>query len=347
MSMESGGLPCGQGDLEANADFSGTDNGMDMTKEMDLAKDLMLLEPNTSLQKAEELPVRQELVREASVLKPIQVGNMMVNEGASTSGSQDKEIAGVGKRMLYSDMLKKSDEKESAYAEHRRKNVVRLRFLGEDIPSREYMAKTLLIESMNFTLLQVFALIHISGSREYDISFWNGVYQEKFWEKYNAMQHNPNWKDFIAVRISQANIKMVTILFKNESVPSLDILYWLQQNCTVLGGLEPIYDKYGFGVGGYKVRVCLQVTETGIKHLPNIINIGRDRGFLFYGGQHKVCHKCGSNRHLSSDCSKIVCAKCGQQGHLSAECGEEVLCNLCKKKGHLYLKCPNLARNYL
>nr|XP_006013558.1 PREDICTED: zinc finger CCHC domain-containing protein 3-like [Latimeria chalumnae] len=310
---------------------------------MDLAKDLMLLELRSSLQKAEKPSVRQEPAWEASVLKSIQVNNLKVNEGAFTSGNQDKETAGTGKKMLYSDMSKKSDKKESAYAEHRRKNVVRLCYLGEDIPSREFVAKTLLIDSMNFTPLQVLALIHISGSRVYDISFQNGVYLEKFWEKYNLMQHNPNWKDFITMRISQGNIKIVTILFKNESVPSLDILFWLQQKCSILGVLEPVFNKFGFWVGGYKVKVHLHVTETGIKHLPNIINIGRDRGFLFYGGQPKVCHKCGSNRHLSSDCSKFFCAKCGQQGHLSTNCEEEVVCNLCKEKGHLYLKCLNPA----
>ncbi|XP_064423454.1 zinc finger CCHC domain-containing protein 3-like [Latimeria chalumnae] len=245
-----------------------------------------------------------------------------VNEGASTSGVQEN----TGKKTLYSDMLKKNDERERSSAEFRRKNVVRLRFMGEQIPDRDFVAKKQLMESMRFTPLQVYALIHISGSREFDISFQNGVYLEQFWDKFVQEQHKPEWKDFLAVRISQANLKTVTILFKNESVPSLDILYWLKKQCTVWGNLDPIYDHFGFWIGGYKVRVSLEVTEYGIKHLPNIITIGRDRGFLFYAEQPKTClNFCGSKQHLSSDCPKQVCGKCGKQGHLSTSCDSEVL----------------------
>ncbi|XP_064413022.1 zinc finger CCHC domain-containing protein 3-like [Latimeria chalumnae] len=262
------------------------------------------------------------------------------NEGASTSGAQEN----TGKKSLYSDMLKKNDERERFSAEFRRKNVVRLRFLGEQIPDRDFVTKRLSMESMRFTPLQVYALIHISGSREFDISFWTGVYLEQFWDKFVQEQHKPVWKDFLAVRISQANLKTVTILFKNESVPSLDILYWLRKQCTVLGDSDPIYDRYGFWVGGYKVRVRLEATEYGIKHLPNTITIGRDRGFLFYAGQPKTCFKCGSKQHLSSDCPKQVCGKCGKQGHLSPNCDSEVLC---KKNGPFLSTMPTFCKKLL
>nr|XP_014353326.1 PREDICTED: uncharacterized protein LOC106706634 [Latimeria chalumnae] len=100
MSMESGGLPCGQGDLEANSDLLGTDNGMDLTKEMDTAKDLMLLELSNSLQKANEPLVRQESAQKTDTGKPIQGDSLKVNEGASTSGNQEKGTSSTGKKML-------------------------------------------------------------------------------------------------------------------------------------------------------------------------------------------------------------------------------------------------------
>uniref|UniRef100_M3XLK8 CCHC-type domain-containing protein n=1 Tax=Latimeria chalumnae TaxID=7897 RepID=M3XLK8_LATCH len=336
MEADSGGLPCNQEALAC-------EQGLELTP-LAVKKDWT----------GEPLATRQEEAMEdggnvaglekvsASITENVRACANKVTEGASTSRGQGD----TGKKLLYSDMLKKNDERERYSVEYRRKNVVRLRFLGEQIPDRDFVAKRLLMESMRFTPLRVFALIHISGSREFEFSFRNGVYLEQFWDKFVQMQHNPVWKDFIAVRISQANLKTVTILFKNESVPSLDILYWLRKQCTVLGDLDPIYDRFGFWVGGYKVRVRLEATEYAIKHLPSIITIGRNRGFLFYAGQPKTCFKCGSKQHLSSYCPKLVCGKCGQQGHLSQNCEAEVLCNPCKNTGHFYLQCPRSARNY-
>ncbi|XP_064424064.1 putative nuclease HARBI1 [Latimeria chalumnae] len=98
MSAESGGLPYGQDAFGMISDDSGTDKGTDLTKDVNLAKDLMLSGSSTSMQQAEELSVRQEAVQESSVLKPTQADNMKVNEDASTSGSQGKEIAEIGDR---------------------------------------------------------------------------------------------------------------------------------------------------------------------------------------------------------------------------------------------------------
>nr|XP_014354090.1 PREDICTED: hematopoietic prostaglandin D synthase [Latimeria chalumnae] len=83
MSAESGGLPCGQGDIEV--DFSGTNNGMDLTKELDLAKDMMILEPSNSLQKTEEPPVRQEPVREGNVVDNMKHISVSQDGGGLTS----------------------------------------------------------------------------------------------------------------------------------------------------------------------------------------------------------------------------------------------------------------------
>nr|XP_014350705.1 PREDICTED: uncharacterized protein LOC106705559 [Latimeria chalumnae] len=234
MSMENGGLPCGQDNVEANLDFSSTDNGMDLTKELDMNKDLTLSEPGTSLQKAEVPPVSQKPVWEGK-----EEEDKIVNVDASTSGGKEKGTAGTSKKKLYSEMLKNIDEKEGAYAEHRRKNVVRLRFFGEVIPTREYVAKNLLMDTMKFSPLQVFALIHISGSREYDISFQNGVYLENFWERYNNVKEDPAWKDFIAI-VTANCVVLVVLLFDKKLHEPMYLLFWnmpindLIGNCSLM-----------------------------------------------------------------------------------------------------------------
>nr|XP_006012776.1 PREDICTED: zinc finger CCHC domain-containing protein 3-like [Latimeria chalumnae] len=339
MSADSGGLPCGQDVcLEISSGFE--QNSKDLTTAIDLGLDSAILNQYDGKGQAEGPTALQEVTQDPKENSKVFVYDY---EKATTSNIQTNTA--TRPRALYSDMFNRNDERESSTADFRRKNVVRLCFLGEEIPDREYVAKKLLIDSLIFSPLHVYVLIHVSGSREYDVSFRNSVFLEKIWEKYEKVKTESVWKDFIAVRISQANIKNITVLFKNESVPSLDILYWLQQRCTVLGDLSPIYDKYGFWVGGYKIRVHLHVTETGVQHLPNSILIGGDRGFLFYAGQPKVCFKCGSKRHMSMDCNNVTCNKCGKQGHSATDCQDNIVCNLCKKSGHAYLKCPDSARN--
>ncbi|XP_064414830.1 nuclear factor 7, brain-like [Latimeria chalumnae] len=159
-------------------------------------------------------------------------------------------------KSLYSEALRQSDERDSSTAGYRRKNVVRLRFQEEErkVPDRDYVGKVLLKDSLKFSPLEVFALIHISDTREFDISFRTPVYLERFWQIYEHVKKESMWQDFLAVKITQADIKTITILFKNESVPASDIYFWLSRKSKVLGNLQPIYDSNGFWIGGYEER---------------------------------------------------------------------------------------------
>uniref|UniRef100_H2ZRL7 CCHC-type domain-containing protein n=1 Tax=Latimeria chalumnae TaxID=7897 RepID=H2ZRL7_LATCH len=207
--------------------------------------------------------------------------------------------------------------------------------------------KELIIDSLRFIPLHVFALIHISGSRDYDIIFRNSAFLDMFWARYEEVKNDVLWKDFEVIKISENVNRYITILFKTEVVPSLDISFWLRRRSREVSALKPMFGRNGFGVGGYNVAVKLFSTDKGLVHLPNFITIGNDRGFLFYPGQPKVCHKCGSARHFGADCTRLFCARCGQIGHLTRECKKEVKCKLCGEEGHIYFHCPRSEKNCL
>uniref|UniRef100_H3AVS7 CCHC-type domain-containing protein n=1 Tax=Latimeria chalumnae TaxID=7897 RepID=H3AVS7_LATCH len=263
----------------------------------------------------------------------------------------------IPKKNLYSDILKgnegskKNEEKRErsnfSRQDFRRKNVVRLHYVGEVIPDRDMVRKDLIIESLHFSPLHVFALIHISGSRDFDISFRNMAYLDLFWTRYSEVKNDAIWKDFEIIKISENASRHITILFKTEAVPALDISFWLRRCCKEVGDLKPIYDKNGFWISGYKVFVKLCSAENGLMHLPNFITIGSDRGYLFYPGKLKVCHKCGSGWHFGADCTKLFCTRCGLMGHLAKDCTKEVRCNLCNEVGHIYMHCPKSEKNSL
>uniref|UniRef100_H3AW55 CCHC-type domain-containing protein n=1 Tax=Latimeria chalumnae TaxID=7897 RepID=H3AW55_LATCH len=259
-----------------------------------------------------------------------------------TSNITDK----AQKKSLYSEVLKgkeggkrngeKKERPSYSRYDHRRRNVVRLHYTGENIPDRDVVGKELLINSLWFTPLHIFALIHVSGSRDYDISFRNAAFLDMFWARYEEVKNNELWKDFVVIKISENSNRYITILFKTEAIPSLDISFWLRTRCKEVGNLKPIFDRNGFWNGGYNVAIKLYSTDKGLAHLPNFITIGNDRGFLFYPGQPKVCHKCGSGRHFGADCTKVCCARCGQVGHFARDCKKEIKCNLCGEEGHIY-----------
>ncbi|XP_064410329.1 zinc finger CCHC domain-containing protein 3-like [Latimeria chalumnae] len=271
----------------------------------------------------------------------VNMENNLENKGKERGTYMEDPIEGPSfqSKKLYSEALggkKKRSEEHYNFMDSRRKNVVRLHFTGNIIPNRDTVGKDIIIDSLQFTPLQVFAFIHIAGSRDFDISFCNVLFLDSFWAKYEKVKDTPLWKDFEAIKITENAVRYITILFRNESVPSSDVSFWLRRHCTMLGALNPIYDRHGFWEGGYKVKVQLKTSETGLQHLPNFINIGRDRGYLFYPGQPKVCSKCGSNRHFGANCAKLFCVKCNNVGHIASNCANNIVCNLCNKEGHTY-----------
>nr|XP_006005075.2 PREDICTED: zinc finger CCHC domain-containing protein 3-like [Latimeria chalumnae] len=273
-------------------------------------------------------------------------------EAQAMEKTQEKSNKDTGlKKSLYSEVLggevKKREYSSTSALDYRRKNVVKLYYTGRIPPDHETVGRDLIIDSLKVTPMHIFAFIHVNRSREYDISFRNCTYLDLFWSRFEQVKETPALLEYEVIKVSRNNIRQITILFKNESVPSTDILYWLRRNRSLLSDLTPIYDGNGFWNGGYTVKVQLKTTASGMTNLPNTITIGRDRGYLFYPGQPRACHKCGSTRRLSSNCGKQLCNKCGKLGHIYRECPNTIVCNLCNTEGHSYNDCPKFMHNSL
>nr|XP_014354042.1 PREDICTED: uncharacterized protein LOC106706931 [Latimeria chalumnae] len=85
-------------------------------------------------------------------------------------------------------------------------------------PDRESVGRDLLMDSLHLTPMHVYAFVHFSGSREYDISFRIPAFLDLFWTRYERVKDTPLWQDYEVIKISQDTIRKITILFRTEVV---------------------------------------------------------------------------------------------------------------------------------
>ncbi|PWA22378.1 hypothetical protein CCH79_00018194 [Gambusia affinis] len=123
----------------------------------------------------------------------------------------------------------------------------------------------------------------------------------------------PQLKNIDMISLMGSESKAVTVLIYSDKVRMEDIKVWLSLWCTANSAYE-LKDEDGIRTGGRRFFVQLKKDSTTgeTHHLPPVILLGTIRGFVFYPGQPKVCHKFGSQQHL-----------CRMQQNLLQELGDQ------------------------
>uniref|UniRef100_A0A452SDQ7 Zinc finger CCHC-type containing 3 n=1 Tax=Ursus americanus TaxID=9643 RepID=A0A452SDQ7_URSAM len=226
--------------------------------------------------------------------------------------------------------------------------LVRICFQGDEgaCPTRDFVVGALILRSIGMDPSDIYAVIQIPGSREFDVSFRSAEKLALFLRVYEEKREQEDcWENFVVLGRSKSSLKTLFILFRNETVDVEDIVTWLKRHCDVLAVPVKVTDRFGIWTGEYKCEIELRQGEGGVRHLPGAFFLGAERGYSWYKGQPKTCFKCGSRTHMSGSCTQDRCFRCGEEGHLSPYCRKGIVCNLCGKRGHAFAQCPKAVHN--